>query len=206
MRLPAVFRSEKKQLSKSTRPPPVDPKHAIERVTVGKSHAAPEKPRATPVTARRPGILARCQATKLPFLMIVDALEDGTLLILAGERAADEYVRSSNRPKDKFVSLEFDGLISSSPDFQCPHCGDKGFVKCGCCQQFSCHQPPKEEFFCGHCGNRGIVQIMTRFTATVTGEVQPAAGYTSPPNKAGSSAVGPSTAVAVSQNRGVTRR
>ncbi len=42
-------------------------------------------------------------------------------------------------------------------DLPCPYCGQKGFVRCGSCNQFICHQYGESHFKCSYCGNEGEV-------------------------------------------------
>lgn len=39
----------------------------------------------------------------------------------------------------------------------CPYCGSDGFVRCGRCEELSCHDDTWEIFNCPRCGNSGPI-------------------------------------------------
>ncbi|MBR5020035.1 MAG: hypothetical protein IKY17_00255 [Oscillospiraceae bacterium] len=44
----------------------------------------------------------------------------------------------------------------TGPQYKCPHCGSRHFVRCGKCRSLTCWNG-RGSFTCDHCGNRGAV-------------------------------------------------
>ena len=44
-----------------------------------------------------------------------------------------------------------------SNDFECPYCGNKDYVKCGNCQEWTCKNADSTHFKCAACENSGEV-------------------------------------------------
>lgn len=42
------------------------------------------------------------------------------------------------------------------PQYKCPYCGNKGYVRCGSCGKITCKPNNTKEFTCAHCGNSGV--------------------------------------------------
>jgi len=56
-------------------------------------------------------------------------------------------------------SNSFDIDISNSklgPQYRCPYCGNKEFVRCGSCKKYTCYSG-NGRFICDHCGSTGEV-------------------------------------------------
>lgn len=67
-----------------------------------------------------------------------------------------------NKPVDStgssFQSSEIDISTSTvGPQYQCPHCGNTGYVRCGSCGKLTCKPSIVKEFTCAHCGRSGVV-------------------------------------------------
>jgi hypothetical protein len=59
------------------------------------------------------------------------------------------------------------GSFTTTPAYPgCPYCRADGFVRCGRCQELSCHDDTWEIFNCPRCGNSGPV---TGFIESVSG-------------------------------------
>lgn len=43
------------------------------------------------------------------------------------------------------------------PQYKCPDCGNRGFVRCGKCGKLTCYSN-EGRFTCAHCGNSGNVE------------------------------------------------
>jgi predicted RNA-binding Zn-ribbon protein involved in translation (DUF1610 family) len=44
------------------------------------------------------------------------------------------------------------------PQYKCPHCGNKNFVRCGKCGNYTCSSEGQTYFKCPHCGNEGEIK------------------------------------------------
>lgn len=47
--------------------------------------------------------------------------------------------------------------MRTGPQYKCPYCGNKAFVRCGACSKLTCYDS-NGRFVCMHCGNSGEVK------------------------------------------------
>lgn len=64
--------------------------------------------------------------------------------------------KSGNNSKGSGGGANFKGAFYMGAH-KCPYCGNTGFVKCGECENFTCHKDGDSRFRCGSCSNQGTV-------------------------------------------------
>lgn len=47
--------------------------------------------------------------------------------------------------------------MRNGPQYKCPWCGNRGYVRCGVCHNITCYNNNFNEFTCAYCGNSGNV-------------------------------------------------
>lgn len=99
-------------------------------------------------------IEARCSANNKPFFVRCDMAADGTWVQTYGLR---------NRPVDRNSDSSEQKIdlnkVVIGPQYRCPYCGRRSFVKHGACGRISCYQHDldKGNFHCGWCDEDGIL-------------------------------------------------
>ena len=106
------------------------------------------------------------------------------LKVKCGSTGKDFYVRHDFAADDRWVltygvkelpagenvsgaGMQVDySTIRVGPQYKCPHCGGKIFVRCGNCGEYTCHpNHDVKDFHCAHCAHEG--QLSDKYIESV---------------------------------------
>ncbi len=94
----------------------------------------------------------QCIKTKKPFFARYDFAYDGVWVLSYGltEKPADTVSGDSGT-----VTVDV-SKSRTGPQYRCPHCGSRYFVRCGMCGALTCWNG-SDAYACGSCGRTGKV-------------------------------------------------
>jgi predicted RNA-binding Zn-ribbon protein involved in translation (DUF1610 family) len=98
-------------------------------------------------------VQSKCQKNKEKFFIKYYKGADGIWVLARGEINIDDNQKSASTSSTVDLSQ-----IRVSPKYSCPHCGNAGFVKCGTCNQFTCHDGQSQEGYCAYCSNKRPIE------------------------------------------------
>lgn len=105
---------------------------------------------------------AKCVKHNKPFYIRFDKAAGGVWCQTYGVKAVPENSKGTT-----FNALTIDiSRTPVGPQYQCPHCGNKSFVRCGGCGKLTCKSTDTDMFSCAHCGRSGRV---TGTISTISG-------------------------------------
>ena len=96
-----------------------------------------------------------CVNTHKEFFARYDYAYDGVWVLTYGVKAipsdVSEYSGSGGSSRMDLSNSR------TGPQYRCPYCGNREFVRCGRCRKLTCYSG-KGNFTCDHCGNTGEVK------------------------------------------------
>lgn len=98
----------------------------------------------------------KCAKTRQPFYVRHDFAADDRWVLTYGVK---EIPRGENVGG---AGMEVDyTAVRMGPQYKCPHCGNKSFVRCGQCGEYTCHPAGSEQkdFKCAHCDHEGEISF-----------------------------------------------
>ncbi len=96
---------------------------------------------------------AKCLNTNNVFYIRHDFAADDKWVITYGVKE----LPSSTTEEGEGVQINYAGT-RTGPQYKCPHCGNVNFVRCGKCQEITCHiGGGNKDFKCAHCGTEGKI-------------------------------------------------
>ena len=98
----------------------------------------------------------RCTKNKKEFYARYDYAFDNKWVLTYGLTELPEEDRMSSRRSENAKSTIDISLARTGPQYKCPYCGNRGFVRCGNCGKLTCYDY-SGHFACAHCNNRGTV-------------------------------------------------
>lgn len=113
---------------------------------------------------------AKCASTNRDFYIRHDFAADDRWVLTYGvkELPGGENVSGAGMEVDYTTAR-------TGPQYKCPYCGMKNFVRCGKCGKYTCHPGGAENkyFKCAHCGHEGEISgYITSVEAKNTGAGQ----------------------------------
>ena len=99
---------------------------------------------------------ARCGKTSRDFYIRHDFAADDRWVLTYGvtELPVGETVTGATREVDYTA-------VRLGPQYKCPHCGNREFVRCGVCQKYVCHPGTNitRDFRCTYCAHEGKISL-----------------------------------------------
>ena len=99
-----------------------------------------------------------CRQTKKKFYARYDLAYDKVWVLAYGLTEFPEDMGSRDgvgtTPEQTKIDLS---NMRMGPQYKCPYCGARNFVKCGRCGEFTCYEPQGGRFECACCGHSGEV-------------------------------------------------
>ncbi len=111
---------------------------------------------------------ARCQKNKRDFALRYDFGADGRWVLTYGVTLQEMDRNSGQSVGNKTIDI---GRTRTGPQYKCPYCGSKSFVRCGRCRCLTCYDE-KGYFTCAYCNNSGEVKGYIDFLEGKKGESQ----------------------------------
>lgn len=97
---------------------------------------------------------AKCGSTNRDFYIRHDFAADDRWVLTYGvkELSGGENVSGAGMEVDYTTAR-------TGPQYKCPYCGMKNFIRCGKCGEYTCHPGSAENkhFKCAHCGHEGEI-------------------------------------------------
>lgn len=91
---------------------------------------------------------AKCVQTKATFYIRYDKAADGKWCKTYGVKAAPQGATG-----DIHSNVEIDiSEARHGPQYKCPYCGNKSYIRCGDCGKLTCFHYGDKRFLCAHCG------------------------------------------------------
>lgn len=95
----------------------------------------------------------KCVNTHRTFYARYDFAYDGVWVLSYGLKEMPVDTTSAGEGGTAKVDIS---KSRTGPQYKCPHCGNKDFVRCGKCRSLTCWNG-RGNFTCDHCGNHGTV-------------------------------------------------
>lgn len=111
---------------------------------------------------------AKCSITNRDYYVRYDYGADGRWVLTYGVVPTD--INPAERNNSPITSIDLSNS-RTGPQFKCPHCGNRDFVKCGRCGELTCYDG-SGSFTCKHCGNQGKVTGHIKDLTGSTGKAQ----------------------------------
>lgn len=94
-----------------------------------------------------------CISSHKEFLARYDFAYDEVWVLTYGiKEIQNEHIRT-DATKSKKIDIT---NSRTGPQYKCPYCGNRDFVRCGLCEKLTCYSGDGS-FVCDHCGNVGGV-------------------------------------------------
>jgi predicted RNA-binding Zn-ribbon protein involved in translation (DUF1610 family) len=98
----------------------------------------------------------KCRSNKKDFYLRYDFAYDEKWVLTYGLKSLPaEDARESSAFGNRKSTIDI-SQARTGPQYKCPYCGTRGFVRCGSCGKLTCYDH-SGHFTCAHCGNSGAV-------------------------------------------------
>lgn len=94
-----------------------------------------------------------CISSHKEFFARYDFAYDEVWVLTYGIKGIQKEFTCNDTSKCKKIDIE---NTRTGPQYKCPYCGNRDFVKCGSCGKLTCYSGDGN-FVCDHCGNVGAV-------------------------------------------------